>query len=80
MYTLIEKNILENQNTKTRSYKMGHYKYKNKVTDDLEDAKDIIKQLHRMIMEGKADKSSVLSNLLTASKKVESAKYYVDRE
>ena len=56
---LIEKDILEKQNIKSRSYKMAHYKWKNKVTDDLEDAKD---------------------NLKRAQQKIESARYYVDRE
>jgi hypothetical protein len=55
MCTLIEKNILENQNIKTRSYKMAQYRYKNKVTDDLQDATDIVKQVGRMITEGKTD-------------------------
>ena len=59
---------------------MANYRFKNKVTDDLEDASDIVKQLHRMIKESKADKESVLINLATAIKKLESAKYYVDRE
>jgi len=77
---LIEQNILENQNIKTRSYNMAHYKWKNKVTDDLEDAKDIVRQLHRMLLEGKTDKESALSNLKRAQQKIESAKYYVDRE
>ncbi len=80
MCTLIEKNILEKQNIKIRSYKMANYRFKNKVTDDLEDAHDIVKQLHRMILEGKTDKASVLTNLATAEKKLESAKYYVNRE
>ena len=59
---------------------MGHYKWKRKVTDDLEDARDIVKQLGRMITESKADKASVITNLASALKKIESAKYYVERE
>jgi len=59
---------------------MANYKFKNKVTDDLEDAHDIIKQLHRMIKEDKTDKASVLSNLAIADKRIDSAKYFVNRE
>ena len=80
MCTLIEKNILEKQNIKTRSYKMAQYKFKNKVTDDLVDATDIVKQVGRMINEGKTDIRSALDNLARAVKKLESAKYYIDRE
>jgi len=59
---------------------MGHYRFKNKVTDDLEDATDIVKQVGRMITEGKTDVKSALDNLSRAVKKLESAKYYIDRE
>lgn len=58
----------------------AYYKYKNKVTDDLEDAYEIIKMAGRAITEGKADKDSILDNLARAMKKLESAKYYIDRE
>jgi len=58
----------------------AYYKYKNKVTDDLEDAYEIIKMAGRVITEGKADKDSILDNLARAMKKLESAKYYIDRE
>jgi hypothetical protein len=59
---------------------MAHYRFKNKVTDDLEDAHDIVKNTGRMLKEGKIDKSSALNNLARALKKLESAKYYVERE
>jgi len=59
---------------------MGHYRFKNKVTDDLVDATDIVKQVGRMITEGKTDVKSALDNLSRAVKKLESAKYYIDRE
>jgi len=59
---------------------MAHYRYKNKVTDDLVDATDIVKQVGRMITEGKTDVKSALDNLSRAVKKLESAKYYIDRE
>ena len=59
---------------------MAQYKFKNKVTDDLQDATDIVKQVGRMITEGKTDVNSALDNLRRAVKKLESAKYYIDRE
>ena len=58
----------------------AYYKYKNKVTDDLEDAYEIIKMVGRALTENKADKQSTLDNLARAMKKIESARYYVDRE
>jgi hypothetical protein len=59
---------------------MAQYRYKNKVTDDIEDAKEIVRATGRMIQEGKIDKQSALDNLAKAIQKLESAKYYVDRE
>jgi hypothetical protein len=56
------------------------FKYKNKITDDIEDCKDIIRNTGRMLREGKIDKESALDNLARALKKLESAKYYLDRE
>lgn len=59
---------------------MAQYKYKAKVTDDLEDAKEIVRTTGRMLQEGKIDKQSALDNLARALQKLESAKYYIDRE
>jgi hypothetical protein len=59
---------------------MAFYRYKSAVTDNLEEAYDIVKQVGRMIEEGKIDKQSALTNLAMALKKIEAAKYYVDRE
>ena len=59
---------------------MAHYKYKAKITDDVEDAKEIIRTTGKMLQEGKIDKQSALDNLAAAIKKLESAKYYIDRE
>jgi hypothetical protein len=59
---------------------MAHYRYKNKVTDDLEDTKEIIRMLGRMLCEAKIDKDSTLDNLARALKKIESAIYYIERE
>jgi hypothetical protein len=58
----------------------AYYKYKNKVTDDLEDAYEIIRNVGRSIHENKTDMHSVMQNLANALKKLESAKYYIDRE
>lgn len=58
----------------------AYYKYKNKVTDDLEDAYEIIRNVGRSIQESKTDMHSVIQNLARAMKKLESAKYYIDRE
>jgi hypothetical protein len=59
---------------------MAQYRYKAKVTDDIEDAREIIRNTGRMLQEGKIDKASALTNLANALKKLDSAKYYVDRE
>lgn len=59
---------------------MAFYRYKSAVTDNLEEAHDIVKNVGRMLLEGKIDKESTLRNLETALKKIEAAKYYVDRE
>ena len=59
---------------------MAYYKYKSKITDDVEDAKEIIRTTGKMLQEGKIDKVSALDNLARAMRKLESAKYYIDRE
>ena len=59
---------------------MAHYRYKNKVSDVLEDTKEIIRMLGRMIGEANIDKDSTLDNLARALKKIESAIYYIERE
>ena len=59
---------------------MAYYKYKAKITDDIEDAMNIIQMIGKALNEGKTDKASALSNLATAFKKLESARYYIDRE
>ena len=59
---------------------MANYRYKSKVTDDIEDAREIIRNTGKMIQEGKIDKASTLTNLATALQKLDSAKYYIDRE
>ena len=59
---------------------MASYRYKAKLTDDVQDAKDIIQNLGRSVLENKIDRESVISNLSAAFKKLESALYYIDRE
>jgi hypothetical protein len=59
---------------------MAYYKYKAKITDDIEDAREIIRNVGRTINEGKTDYHSVLNNLAIALKKLDSARYYIDRE
>ena len=59
---------------------MAHYRYKAKITDDIQDAHEIIRNVGRTIRENKTDIDSVLHNLSEALNKLESAKYYIDRE
>jgi hypothetical protein len=59
---------------------MAYYKYKAKITDDIDDAINIIQMIGRALTEGKTDKPSALTNLAAALKKLESARYYIDRE
>jgi hypothetical protein len=59
---------------------MASYRYKAKLTDDVQDAKDIIQNLGRSVLENKIDRESVITNLSAAFKKLESALYYIDRE
>jgi hypothetical protein len=58
----------------------AYYKYKNKITDDMEDAYEIIRVVGKAIVEGNAEKNAIIDNLARAMKKIESAKYYIDRE
>jgi len=58
---------------------MPDFKYKAKITDDVEDAKEIVRTTGKMLEEGKIDKISALDNLARALSKLESAKYYIDR-
>tara|TARA_Y100000389_G_C17463368_1_gene523460 strand:+ start:593 stop:772 length:180 start_codon:yes stop_codon:yes gene_type:complete len=59
---------------------MAKPKFYNKITDDIADAMDIVKNVGRSINESKTDKASALNNLSIALKKLESAKYYLERE
>jgi len=58
----------------------AYYKYKNKITDDIEDCYEIVRTAGKSIMEGTAEKNAIIDNLARALKKLESAKYYIDRE
>jgi hypothetical protein len=59
---------------------MAKLKFKEKVTDDMQDALDIIKSTGRMLQDGKIDFSSILHNLAEAIAKLESAMYYINRD
>jgi hypothetical protein len=59
---------------------MAHYKYKAKLTDDVEDAREIVRATGKALEEGKIDKLSLIDNLVRAMKKLDSARYYIDRE
>ena len=56
-----------------------NYKYKSKVIDNVEDAKEIVRNVGKAITEGKIDKNSTLDNLARAIKKLEEARYFIDR-
>jgi len=58
---------------------MSSYKYQAKITDDIDDAREIIKNVGRALKEGKTDKESALTNLAAALDKLDSARYYIDR-
>jgi len=55
------------------------YKYKSSVIDNVEDAKEIIRNVGKALSEGKTDKNSALDNLARAIKKSEEARYFIDR-
>lgn len=55
------------------------YKYKSNVIDNVEDAKEIVRNIGKAITEGKIDKNSTLDNLARAIKKLEEARYFIDR-
>lgn len=55
------------------------YKYKAKITDDIVDAHETVRVTAKALSEGKIDKASALDNLARAMKKLEAAKYYIDR-
>jgi hypothetical protein len=57
----------------------AEYKFRDKITDDIVDAHDIIRVTGKAVQEGKIDKPSLLDNLARALKKLESAKYYIER-
>lgn len=59
---------------------MAKLKFKEKVTDDVQDALDIIKSTGRMLRDGKIDFSSTMHNLADAIAKLESAMYYINRD
>jgi len=58
---------------------MAQFRYKAKLTDDIEDAKEMVRTTGKMLMEGKIDKKSAIDNLARAFRKLESARYFIDR-
>ena len=52
---------------------MAHYKYKAKITDDIEDAREIVRNVGRTLKEGKTDFNSVMHNLTEALKKLDNS-------
>ena len=59
---------------------MSNLKYKEKITDELTDTYEIIKSVGRGIETGKIDPRSAITNLAEALRKLDSAKYFIDRE
>lgn len=55
-------------------------KYKNKITDDVEDARNIVQAVGRSIRDGKIDKDSALDNLARALAKLDTALDFLRRE
>lgn len=55
-------------------------KNKNKITDDIEDARNIVQMVGKAIKEGTTDKNSALDNLARAMQKLDSARYHLNRE
>ena len=55
-------------------------KNKNRITDDIEDAREVIRATGKALEEGKIDKPSLLDNQFRAMKKLDSAKEFLTRE
>jgi hypothetical protein len=49
---------------------MAHYKYKAKLTDDVEDAREIVRAAGKALEEGKIDKASLIDNLVTSNEEI----------
>tara|TARA_R110002020_G_scaffold378912_1_gene589946 strand:+ start:288 stop:467 length:180 start_codon:yes stop_codon:yes gene_type:complete len=59
---------------------MSKLRYKEKITDDIVDAREIIRMVGRGIENGNIDPQSAMINLAEAIRKLENAKSFVDRE
>ena len=59
---------------------MSKLRYKETITDVINDAIDIVRMVGRGIENRKIDPQSAMINLAEAVRKLESAKNYVDRE
>ena len=59
---------------------MSQRKYKHMITDNISDAREIVRMVGRGIEQGKIDVPSALQNLAEAVRKLQSAQDLVDRE
>ena len=59
---------------------MSKLKFKNIITDNISDAREIVRMVGRGIENGHIDVPSALQNLAEAIRKLQSAQDYVDRE
>jgi flagellar basal body rod protein FlgG len=59
---------------------MSKLRYKEKLTDDIVDAREIIRMVGRGIENGNIDPQSAMINLAEAIRKLEAVKAIIDRE
>jgi len=59
---------------------MSKLKFKNVITDNIVDAREIVRMVGRGIENGNIDPQSALQNLSEAIRKLQSAHDYIDRE
>tara|TARA_B100000963_G_scaffold336650_1_gene331905 strand:+ start:808 stop:987 length:180 start_codon:yes stop_codon:yes gene_type:complete len=59
---------------------MSKLKFKNIITDNISDAREIVRLVGRGIENGNIDVPSALQNLSEAIRKLQSAQDYVERE
>ena len=59
---------------------MPQYRYKAKISDDIVDAMEIIKNTGKMLQNQKIDAKTVIQNLSLAFKKLDAAHEFLRRE
>tara|TARA_R110000787_G_C13207457_1_gene424750 strand:+ start:487 stop:666 length:180 start_codon:yes stop_codon:yes gene_type:complete len=59
---------------------MPQYRYKAKISDDIVDAMEIIKNTGKMLQNQKIDAKTVIQNLSLAFKKLDAANEFLRRE